>query len=71
MKEDIDLENLQNRYDDMLLLYNNKDYNQLLTKSKEFCKDYPKNILGFNVLALAYKNTGKIETSKRIIRKTC
>ena len=69
MKEDIDLENLQNRYDDMLLLYNNKDYNQLLIKSKEFCKDYPKNILGFNVLALAYKNTGKIEKAKELYER--
>ena len=37
-----------------------EEYEKLLIKAIDFCKNY-QNIFGFNILALAYKNTGNID----------
>tara|TARA_B100000963_G_scaffold194636_1_gene169325 strand:+ start:18236 stop:19546 length:1311 start_codon:yes stop_codon:yes gene_type:complete len=64
MKENNEIKILQSKYNELLTLYNNKSHEELLTKSLDFCKKYPKNQLGFNILALAYKNNGKIDKAR-------
>ena len=56
MKKDVDTS-----YNNLVELYNKSDFNNLLISAKEFCIDFPENINGYNILALAYKNTGNTE----------
>ena len=55
MKKDVDTS-----YNNLVELYNKSDFNNLLISAKEFCIDF-RNINGYNILALAYKNTGNTE----------
>ena len=64
-----EVEIMQKNYNDLLLTYHSKDYEKLLLDSISFCKKYPKNIYGFNVLALAYKNVGNYEKSIDLFEK--
>ena len=54
---------MQKSYNELLVTYQNKEFEKLLIDSKNFFKKYPKNIYGANILALAYKNNGNYEKS--------
>tara|TARA_B110000003_G_scaffold65987_1_gene66802 strand:- start:2336 stop:3646 length:1311 start_codon:yes stop_codon:yes gene_type:complete len=69
MKENNEIKIIQSKYNELLSLYNNKSYEELLIKSIKFCKQNPRNQLGFNILALAYKNTGKIDKARDLFEK--
>lgn len=69
MSEQNEIAILQSRYDELIEIYNEKEYEKLLIKATDFCKNYPKNIFGFNILALAYKNTGNIDKSKELYER--
>ena len=61
MEESQKLKTMEDEYNQLVVLYRSKKFNELLVSSKKFVKKYPQNIYGANILGLAYKNIGDFE----------